>query len=117
MASRKKVALARARKQAPPAEPADSLDALEKDASIISGLAGVVQAQIDEYTSLLDDIVEKVTGRSLWAPCSLAAAGGDHQTLNRKSGAIGYLLIMMGNKAEALEMRARTLHHSPKAAA
>jgi hypothetical protein len=88
---------------------AKDAEALIDTASLIEGLADVVQEQIDEYTSLLEDVVEKATGRSLWAPCSLADAGGDHQTLNRKSGAISYLLIAIGEKAAALQLQARKL--------
>ena len=96
-----------------PGEAPDNFGPLADLGSLISGLCDVVQEQIDEYTSLLEDVVEKATGRSLWAPCDLATAGGDYETLNRKSGAISYLLVMIGEKAEALETRARTLSTTP----
>jgi len=86
--------------------PIDSLRALDEDAALVAGLTGAVQEQIDEYTSLLEDVVEKATGRSLWAPCDLADAGGDYQTLNRKSGAISYLLVTIGEKADAIQSAA-----------
>jgi len=95
------------------AKPVDSYEALMDTASLISGLSDVVQEQIDEYKSLLEDVVEKATGRSLWAPCDLATAGGDYETLNRKSGAISYLLVMMGEKVDALAMAAGRLRAAP----
>ena len=80
--------------------------------SLIAGLADTLHEQIDEYKSLLEDVVETATGRSLWAPCGLADAGADYQTLNRKSNAIWYLLAMIGEKAQALEEATSKLRNS-----
>jgi len=126
-----KVAPAMPKKQAPRARTLTKLPAaarriatvedvqeMDDAAKLISELVGVVQEQIDEYKSLLEDVVEKATGRSLWAPCDLADAGGDYQTLNRKSGAIWYLLMTIGEKADALQSRVFALRPTaPKAAA
>jgi hypothetical protein len=94
------------------AKAAGTFEDLAADASLISGLAEVAQEQIDEYMSALDDAIRKATGFSIWGTDGLAAMKGNYETLNRKSGAVHYLLTMIGEKAEALETRTRHLHHS-----
>jgi hypothetical protein len=87
---------------------AEDAGALADDSALVSGLAGVVQEQIDEYELLLEEVVEKATGRPLWGGND-CLAHTDYDSLNRKSSAISYLLVMMGEKAGALESRARNL--------
>jgi hypothetical protein len=123
----KKVAPARPTKQAPrgntlkllqlTSKQAESLKEIDESADLISGVADVLHEQIDEYENLLEELVEKVTGRALWGDGSLATDVGRYDTLNRKASAISYLLIMLTEKASVLQGSASTLRRPVPATA